>query len=626
MFAPRVPLALCALSLLGSLATRPSAQAQCLWEALEPSPVDRFEAATTVWNDELYIFGGFDAIALTATTRCDRYDPQTDTWTQLASMPGPLTHAVAARVGDTVYFAGGFLGANPAPVVDEVWAYDLLLDSWTTNALPALPAKRGGGGLLHLNGRLHYIGGYLEDRITNAGEHWVLDLADVGAGWDTQNFAPLPVPRGHFSALEHGGKFYVFGGQVGHDSFTNPQPPFQTIFPVDTDRVEVYDSVTNTWTQLASLPFARSHAEGGTYFDDGHIVVCGGRSSALGVTALEDVSRYSISGDSWDELAVLPEPLLAPVVQPIGDQLVASTGGVTNIVPQERTWTRDLELEIATHIRINCGAGELELDENWCPDSFSNGGNGFVVNVPIAGTDQDALYQSLRSGTALVPDQFAYAVPLPNGAWRVRLHFAELFWSNPGQRVFDVELEQLLVLDEFDLVLEAGAAQTALVRTFDVLVEDGVLDLDFSASTDRPAISAIELELLADGSLQRTCVGAPNSAGPGAQLALVGSTSLGEATLSLELSGLPAGAPGAYLLASSGGSLPFGWGTLCVDPFGFVTGPIQIASGAGTLSTPFPIQSAAFAPGQTYHLQFAYLDASVSALNTSDSLAFTLTP
>jgi hypothetical protein len=110
----------------------------------------------------------------------------------------------------------------------------------------------------------------------------------------------------------------------------------------------------------------------------------------------------------------------------------------------------------------------------------------------VQNTQDDELYRSERSGTSAAPMQFGYRLPLPDGPHRVRLHFAEIFWGAPGggpggvgRRVFDVELEGARVLDDYDIFAAVGAS-AADVRTFDLEVQGGALDLHFASSVDRP--------------------------------------------------------------------------------------------------------------------------------------------
>src|SRR5215207_4762673 len=61
-----------------------------------------------------------------------------------------------------------------------------------------------------------------------------------------------------------------------------------------------------------------------------------------------------------------------------------------------------------------------------------------------------------------------------------------------GQRVFSVTAEGETVLEDLDIFAEAGPA-TALVTSVEVVVEDGELNLQFSASEGAPTVAAIEV-------------------------------------------------------------------------------------------------------------------------------------
>lgn len=68
----------------------------------------------------------------------------------------------------------------------------------------------------------------------------------------------------------------------------------------------------------------------------------------------------------------------------------------------------------------------------------------------------------------------------------VRLHFAELEDVKPGQRVFDVKLQDQVVLKDFDIVKEAGGIQTALVKEFKHIPASDQLTLEFIQPPKNP--------------------------------------------------------------------------------------------------------------------------------------------
>ena len=144
-----------------------------------------------------------------------------------------------------------------------------------------------------------------------------------------------------------------------------------------------------------------------------------------------------------------------------------------------------------TIVRTNAGAGEYVdiFGQQWQASQGFSSGRTFSNTNAIAQTESDFLYQSEHIGR-----DFSYTQAVANGSYDVTLHFAEIFFNQSGKRVFDVSLEDQLILDDFDIYAQAGGKNIALERTFNVNVSDGSLDLDFLSSVDLAKISAIEIE------------------------------------------------------------------------------------------------------------------------------------
>ncbi|MBD2336615.1 PQQ-dependent sugar dehydrogenase [Calothrix sp. FACHB-156] len=140
--------------------------------------------------------------------------------------------------------------------------------------------------------------------------------------------------------------------------------------------------------------------------------------------------------------------------------------------------------------RINTGgAAYTDTQGNlWEADNYFSGGNVYSKTVAIANTVEDPLYQDERW-----LDKFAYAIPVDNGEYTVNLKFSELFWTEVGQRVFDVNAENQLVIDDLDIFKEAGGINIALDKSFKLKVTDGTLNLDFLASINNAKIDGIEI-------------------------------------------------------------------------------------------------------------------------------------
>ena len=84
------------------------------------------------------------------------------------------------------------------------------------------------------------------------------------------------------------------------------------------------------------------------------------------------------------------------------------------------------------------------------------------LTIGLAGRGQVLSPPVLRQGYA--PLLLSAGEKVPRRAFTVRLHFAELDGARPGERVFDVKLQDKLVLKDLDVLKEAGGARRALVK------------------------------------------------------------------------------------------------------------------------------------------------------------------
>jgi hypothetical protein len=81
----------------------------------------------------------------------------------------------------------------------------------------------------------------------------------------------------------------------------------------------------------------------------------------------------------------------------------------------------------------------------------------------------------------------------------VRLHFAELEDAKPGERVFDVKLQDKVVLESFDIAAAAGGKYRAVVRQFDTIVATRAVTVELlptsakTASLTAPTLCGIEI-------------------------------------------------------------------------------------------------------------------------------------
>ena len=156
-------------------------------------------------------------------------------------------------------------------------------------------------------------------------------------------------------------------------------------------------------------------------------------------------------------------------------------------------------LERRGALRINCGGPLYETDDGtvWSSDRFSEYARSFAADerTKIEGTNDDALYRTQAWYSRSEVYSGWYRIPLPNGPYRVILHFAEIRpdeLTEETPRQFDVKLEGQVVLEGLDLAATAGV-RTAVRHGFDVDIQDGWLDLDFSRKKGNPVLSALEV-------------------------------------------------------------------------------------------------------------------------------------
>jgi len=99
-------------------------------------------------------------------------------------------------------------------------------------------------------------------------------------------------------------------------------------------------------------------------------------------------------------------------------------------------------------------------------------------------------YQSARIG------DFLYTIPhlTPQASYKVRLHFAETYWTKAGKRIFNVLINNQPVLRGFDIFAAAGARDKAIVEAFVVPANrNGIITIQFVTIQDNAQINAIEV-------------------------------------------------------------------------------------------------------------------------------------
>ncbi|TAM82259.1 MAG: hypothetical protein EPN47_09995 [Acidobacteria bacterium] len=152
-------------------------------------------------------------------------------------------------------------------------------------------------------------------------------------------------------------------------------------------------------------------------------------------------------------------------------------------------------------VRIIVGYSKNEYVDHsgkvWEGDRYFTGG--VVASEPerfIFRTLDPTIYQSYRAG------DFSYDIPLKPGNYELQLGFAELSFGpesyrggGESSRIFSIDLNGKHLLQNLDVISDAGGGNIAYVRDFkDVSpAPDGYLHLKFVPSRDEPMLSDLEI-------------------------------------------------------------------------------------------------------------------------------------
>ncbi|MBN1349620.1 FG-GAP repeat protein [candidate division KSB1 bacterium] len=278
--------------------------------------------------------------------------------------------------------------------------------------------------------------------------------------------------------------------------------------------------------------------------------------------------------------------------------------------------------------RVNCGnaygysdgtGAVWDADQTFSPGSWGyvEGQSYFTPDI-ITNTVNVALYQSVRWNSAL-----SYRFTVPNGSYEVILHFAEIYFQGSNRRVFDINIEGVTVLDNYDIYASVGH-DVATVKTFRTTVTDGLLDIDMPSSVDAANVCAIEVQSIIEepiltvtptaldfgistntqsfavsntgaGTLTWSATEAPDESWLTSLTPASGSLSSGQSqtvSISIDRSGLSAGDySGTISISSNGGSRSLPVNMTVAGPPTLAVTPQSIDFGSTTSSMSFSVEN-----------------------------------
>ena len=244
------------------------------WAVASPMPTVSFLAGVAGDGTYVYAAGGSDG---TMHDQLARYNPATDSWTTLASMPVAANGMalVYAPVTNKLYAFGGTDVVTHA--LDLTRIYNIATGAWSSGAPMPNPRSRFAGAGYH-NGKIYLVGGTNpQDSGTGQNDTWEYDV--VNDRWTIK--LPIPVPVSSAASAVVDGHLYVIGGR------TRLAPTLNTVYD--------YDIAHDFWTLLdAHLPSNVGYP-GGTAVQ-GRVWVIGGlRGSTTYVTQIFDPRTRTFS-------------------------------------------------------------------------------------------------------------------------------------------------------------------------------------------------------------------------------------------------------------------------------------------------------------------------------------------
>jgi N-acetylneuraminic acid mutarotase len=132
------------------------------WALVASMSVKRRNHASVVLDGKIYAMGGFSIFGVGGymLDTVEVYDPQTDSWQRVASMPQGLCGHAAVAMGGKIYVTGGAKGSfapQATPTVSSVCVYDPQADAWTQ--LASMSIIRRHHASIAVGGKLYVFGG-----------------------------------------------------------------------------------------------------------------------------------------------------------------------------------------------------------------------------------------------------------------------------------------------------------------------------------------------------------------------------------------------------------------------------------------------------------------------------------
>ena len=274
------------------------------WTPLPPASQPRSEVAAARVGGSIYVAGGFGPGDHT-TSSVERYDITGRRWRRAPSMPVALNHPAAVAYRGRLYVSGGYSSGHGLSSPSRVLLrYSPRTRRWSR--LPRAPTPRAAHAAAVIAGRLYVAGGS-----GDSGSLSSLEIYDFARRrWSSGPDFPGPA-RNHTTGVASGGLFYVLAGRDAQNYTT----------------AERYDPRRRAWEALPDMRTARGGIAS-VRLGDGRIVVFGGEELSPGGATIREVELFDPRSRRWSRLPDLRTPRHGLGGAALGNRVFALKGGV----------------------------------------------------------------------------------------------------------------------------------------------------------------------------------------------------------------------------------------------------------------------------------------------------------
>ncbi|MCF7807484.1 MAG: family 16 glycosylhydrolase [Candidatus Marinimicrobia bacterium] len=209
-------------------------------------------------------------------------------------------------------------------------------------------------------------------------------------------------------------------------------------------------------------------------------------SEELDLESATSVSTYNIPGSNIQRVYLHPDQRTVSIL--LAEPSLTENSTVYALGLKDRadpsntqvgTYTKIIHpkpLDLPINIDVAGPGASGFLPDQWWSAEVEYGHEG--GNYQVAGDYPDLSGTDLDSVMATSLNRYSrYHVRLEPGVFDVQLHFAEHHYSNAGERVFQLFVEDSLIIAELDVFEAVGNSAALTVSIPDLQVTDGTLDI-----------------------------------------------------------------------------------------------------------------------------------------------------